>query len=191
MTTKGKIIIISGPSGVGKHTIITSIMGNPSLNLEYSISMTTRKPREGEINGVDYYFATRDEFDQHIQNNDFVEYVTFCSNSYGTLKSELKRITDSGKNAILEIDVQGVIQVLEKLRDENILSIFIAPPSFEILKQRLINRNTESVEQISSRIKQAEYELSFQDKYQYTVINDDLETAIRDIANIIKENINE
>lgn len=188
--TKGKIIIISGPSGVGKHTIITSIMKNPALNLEYSISMTTRKPREGEQNGVDYYFATREQFDQHIKFGDFVEYVTFCSNSYGTLKSELHRITNCGKNAVLEIDVQGVIQVLDKLKDENLLSIFIAPPSFETLKERLINRNTESEEQIQSRIKQAEYELSFQDKYQYTVVNDDLETAIKDITNIIKENIN-
>lgn len=189
--SKGKIIIISGPSGVGKHTIITSIMKNPSLNLEYSISMTTRKPREGEVNGVDYYFATRVQFHEYVQAGEFVEYVTFCSNSYGTLKKELQRITNSGKNAVLEIDVQGVIQVLEKLKDEDLLSIFIAPPSFEILKQRLINRNTESEEQIQSRIKQAEYELSFQDKYQYTVINDNLEIAINDITNIIKDNINE
>lgn len=189
MATKGKIIIISGPSGVGKHTIISQLMDDQALNLAYSISMTTRKPREGEVHGVDYYFATAQEFQAHVDNDDFVEHATFCSNSYGTLKSELKRITDNGQNALLEIEVQGAIQVLEKLKDENLLSIFIAPPSLAILKQRLIERNTETDQQVASRIKQAEYELSIQDKYQHVVINDDLMTAIDEIKQIIKEAI--
>ncbi len=189
MSTKGKIIIISGPSGVGKHTIITQIMGDQDLNLAYSISMTTRSPRAGEVHGVDYYFATPQEFNDHIQQDDFVEYATFCSNSYGTLKSELKRITDQGQNALLEIEVQGAIQVLERLKNENLLSIFIAPPSLAVLKQRLIERHTETDDQVVSRIKQAEYELSIQDKYQYVVVNDDLDQAINEIKSIIKGSI--
>lgn len=183
--TQGHLIILSGPSGVGKGTICKELLKrDPQLAL--SISATTRQPGPGEVHGKDYYFCTPEEF-QAIEDQDgFLEWAEVHGNRYGTLKFKVKEILDSGKDCILEIDVQGGLQVLKKI-PQSCITIFVAPPSEEELLRRIRSRDRDKPEAIALRMKTAQWEMAQEDKYQYTVINDDLETAICRILQILEE----
>lgn len=187
----GKLIIISAPSGTGKSTIINSIIDDERLKLEFSVSATTRSPRDGEKDGVSYYFLTVDKFKELIEENAFAEYEeVYAGRYYGTLKSEIERINNAGKNVILDVDVLGGINV-KKLYGAHALSIFIQPPSVDVLKQRLIARATDSIEEIEKRISKAEFEISHADQFDCRVINDKLETAVNDVRNLILDFVTE
>ena len=184
---KGKLIIISAPTGCGKSTIIGEIIKNESLNLAFSISATTRAPRGEEVHGVNYYFLSVDEFKQAIANDELVEYEeVYPGRFYGTLKKEIARICNSGKNVILDIDVKGGINVKKQYGNEA-LSIFIMPPSIEVLQQRLISRDTDSAEAIAERVGKAEYEISFSGEFDCTIVNDKLNVAIAETERIITD----
>lgn len=185
--SKGKLIIISAPSGCGKSTIINEIIKNRNLRLEFSISATTREPRRGETDGVNYYFMSPDEFKQAITNDELVEYEeVYEGRFYGTLKREIERIQSNGDNVILDIDVKGGVNVKKKYGD-NALSIFIQPPSIDTLRHRLLSRGTDSIEAINQRVNKAEYELSFAPQYDKVVVNDVLRDAIDEVEGIIAE----
>ncbi len=187
---KGKLIIISAPSGCGKSTIINEIIKNPDLKLEFSISATTREPRRGETNGVNYYFMTVDEFKDAIATDRLIEYEeVYPGRFYGTPRNEIDRIRNKGCNVILDIDVMGGINVKHKFGNEA-LSVFIKPPSVETLRQRLNARGTDSPEAIEQRVEKAEFEIAQSDKFDKIVVNDKLDTAIKETEYLIKEFIN-
>jgi guanylate kinase len=178
MQEKGKLIIISAPSGCGKSTIIGDIMDRGELDLEFSVSATNRKPREGEIDGVNYHFLSDQEFKDLIAENAFVEYEqVYPGRFYGTLRSEIQNRVAQGHNVILDIDVKGGVNVKKQFGD-NAMSIFIAPPSIDELRTRLKGRGSDSDEEIEQRVGRAEYELGFQTDYDHVVVNDNLSEAI-------------
>lgn len=184
---EGKLIIISAPSGTGKSTIIGELMKDPSLALEFSISATTRNPRDGEKHGVHYYFLSPDEFRKAIDSDKFAEFEeVYAGRFYGTLKSELERIMQSGRNAVLDIDVKGGINV-KRLYGDRALAVFIAPPSIEALRQRLHDRATDSEEEINRRVAKAEFELTFAPQYDTQVVNDKLDDAVAKTHKIIED----
>lgn len=188
---KGKLIIISAPSGCGKSTIINEIIKNPDLKLEFSISATTREPRRGEKNGVNYYFMTVDEFKQAIADDQLIEYEeVYPGRFYGTPRSEIDRIRNCGRNVILDIDVMGGINVKHKFGNEA-LSIFIQPPSIETLRQRLNSRGTDSPEAIAQRVEKAGFEIAQSGKFDRIVVNDHLDVAVKETEDLIKSFINE
>ena len=185
MANNGKLIIISAPSGTGKSTIIGRIIDDPALRLEFSISATTRSPREGEVNGVHYHFLSVEEFKDAIANDGLVEYEeVYPGRFYGTLKSEIARIQEKGNNAILDIDVKGGVNV-KRMYGDNARSIFIMPPSIETLRQRLLSRATDSIEAINHRVDKAAFELTFSDKFDKQVVNDDLDKAVEETRQLI------
>ncbi len=180
---KGKLIIISSPSGGGKGTLIKEVRAMlPDLG--FSVSHTTRPQRFGEENGREYFFVSREDFDRRISGGEFLEYAEVHGNLYGTSINESEKVSRSGKDLIVEIDVQGALQILEKLPDESI-SIFILPPSFEVLRARLTARGTEAPEQLATRLRNAFNEVLQYDKFKYVVINEDVPTASRQIVSII------
>jgi guanylate kinase len=181
----GKLFVISAPSGCGKGTILSEILKDE--NFYYSVSATTRAPRAGEVDGVNYRFLSREEFENLIQSGNMLEYAEYCGNYYGTPLDKVNENLSLGKNVLLEIEVQGAMQVKEKVPDA--VFIFIAPPSLETLKQRLLKRNTEDEDVINQRIKTAEKELEFKDKYDFVVINDDLEVAIEEFRDIVGQGL--
>ncbi len=182
---KGKLIVISAPSGTGKSTIIGELMKDEALKLEFSISATTPQPRGSEQHGVEYYFLSLEDFKQRIENDEFAEYhEVYEGRFYGTLKSEIKRITNKGHNVVLDLDVLGGIDV-KKLYGKKALAVFIKPPSIETLRQRLLSRGTDSLEDINNRVARAEYELSLADQYDCSVTNDVLEDAVAQTREII------
>ena len=184
---QGKLIIISAPSGSGKSTIIGRVMQDESLRLAFSVSATTRPRRGQEVHGVDYYYLTLEEFKEKIANDELVEYQeVYEGRYYGTLKSEVERITDMGKNVVLDLDVLGGVNVKQMYGDRAI-SIFIQPPSVEVLRQRLINRGTDSMEDIQNRVDKAEFEISIGPQFDHTVINDDLDTAVAQVHDLIAD----
>ena len=185
MKKRGLLIIMSGPSGVGKGTIREELMKKDDLNLHYSVSMTTRGMRPGEVNGREYYFVSREEFDQNIKNDNLLEWAEFVGNRYGTPRDKVEQMRNEGKNVMLEIEVNGTAQVLNKVHDEGVISIFIAPPSIEELEKRLRGRGTESDEVIKSRVAKATQEFAFKDQYKYIVVNDDLSKAVDEVRQII------
>ena len=187
---KGKLIIVSAPSGTGKSTIINEIIKDKDLRLQFSVSATTRKPREGEQHGVHYYFLDVDDFRQRIERNEFAEYEeVYEGRYYGTLKSELERIMAAGDNVVLDVDVKGALSV-KKLYGRRALSLFIQPPSIETLRERLIGRGTDSMEEIEKRVSKAAYELSFAPRFDTIVVNDVLATAVNDTHRTIVNFLN-
>lgn len=184
---KGKIIILSAPSGTGKSTIIKELMKAEDLGLGFSISATSRSPRPGETDGREYYFITPDEFARRVEAGEFVEWEeVYAGTRYGTLRSEVERVTGSGLNLIMDIDVKGALNIKRQFGDEAI-SIFILPPSICELESRLRGRATESDESLGRRIQKAEYELGFADSFDRRVVNDDLDTAVAETAEIIRD----
>lgn len=181
---RGLLIIISGPSGVGKGTIRSYFMDDPELNLVYSTSMTTRCPRVGEQDGVDYFFTDKKKFEEAIAKGELLEWAEFVGNYYGTPLVEVNRLRDEGKNVLLEIEVQGATQVREKCPDA--LSIFIIPPSMEELEKRIRGRRSEPEEIVQQRLAKAERELTMVKDYKYVVCNDDPKLAADMIALIIR-----
>lgn len=182
---KGKFIVISGPSGVGKGTICNKLLNE--LNAWYSVSTTTRSPREGEVEGVNYYFVTKEDFEEKIKNDEFLEYNIYNGNYYGTSKKIVLEKMDKGINVFSEIDVNGAHNIKKIFPDA--LLIYIAPPSIETLRERLIGRGTESIDKINERLKIAEKELKEIDFYDYVVVNDDLEKATNEVKDIILKKI--
>lgn len=184
MKKKGLLLIMSGPSGVGKGTVREMLMEDKSLNLFYSVSMTTRSMRPGEVNGREYYFVTREEFMENVARDNLLEWAEYVGNCYGTPRDKVEAMRNDGKNVLLEIDVKGATNVFNKVPDA--ISIFIAPPSVEELGNRLRGRGTESEEVIANRVARAAKELEYKDLYKYVVINDKLEDCVDEIRQIIK-----
>ncbi len=187
MKNKGLLIVLSGPSGVGKGTILKEFMDDPELKLAFSVSMTTREKRPGEVEGVNYFYVTKERFEQAKQNGELLECAEFVGNCYGTPLFEVERLRNEGKNVLLEIEVQGAKQVVEKVPDA--LTIFIVPPSMEELEKRIRGRGTESEEVIASRLNKAKGELQLANQYQYVVCNDDIQKSANQIKTIIKEHM--
>lgn len=184
---QGKLIIFSAPSGSGKSTIINKLMSEYGLQGRFSISATSRKPRGSEQDGVEYYFLTEEDFRRRISEGDFLEYEEVYSGCfYGTLRSEVDRTLDQGENVILDIDVQGGLNV-KKIYGDRALTLFIQPPSIERLRERLERRGTDAPEVIERRLAKAETELSFAPMYDRIVVNDDLEEACHDAARVIED----
>ena len=184
---KGLLIILSGPSGVGKGTVRQELFKDESLNLAYSISMTTRKPRPAETDGVDYFFVSEEEFKQRIENNELLEYAQFVGNYYGTPKFYVEKLLDEGKNVVLEIEVQGALQVMARCPDA--LTIFIIPPSMEELENRIRGRRSEPEEVVQQRLAKAGKEMKMVNNYKYIVCNDDPKLAAELISSIIRRHM--
>lgn len=180
---KGLLVVLSAPAGCGKDTVLAEVKKADS-NVKQSISMTTRLPREGEQDGVDYYFTSVSDFENKISENGFLEYVKYGVNYYGTPKKAIEEMVDSGKTVILKIEVEGAGNVRKIYPDA--VSIFIMPPSFTELSRRLKNRGTETEEDICRRLKIAEDEMQRAKEYNYIVINDDLSVCVNDVLSIIK-----
>jgi guanylate kinase len=180
-----KVIILTAPSGAGKTSITQFLLANYP-QLAFSVSATTRAPRGAEQDGIDYHFISAAAFEAHIQQDDFLEYeMVYEGLYYGTLKSELNRIWAQGKTPVLDIDVKGAIAIQKQLGNQA-LSIFILPPSIEVLKERLANRNTESPEKMQMRLDKAEYEISFSNQFNAIVKNEILDTACKETAALIQ-----
>ncbi len=183
MVDKGLLIVLSGPSGVGKGTVRKEIFSQENTSFEYSISMTTRLPRSGEVDGVDYFFKTRQEFEELIEQGKLLEYAEFVGNYYGTPVDYVRETTDKGKDVFLEIEVEGARQVREKFPDG--LFIFLSPPSLSELKNRIVTRGTETEEIINNRMNVAREEIEMMHLYDYVVENDTVENACDKIKAII------
>lgn len=188
----GKLIIFSAPSGSGKSTLVNYLMEqHPELQLAFSISCTSRAPRGKEQNGVEYFFLSPEEFKKKIANDEFLEYEeVYEDRFYGTLKSQVEVQSQAGQNVVFDVDVKGGINI-KKHYGSRALSVFIQPPSVEELRNRLVGRATDAPEVIEQRLNKAEYELSFADKFDRIVINDDLEKAKVDVYNVIKQFLDE
>ncbi|HRF86184.1 guanylate kinase [Bacteroides acidifaciens] len=185
ITRKGKVLIFSAPSGSGKSTLINQLIAS-GLQLHFSISATSRQPRGSEQDGVEYYFISPEEFRKRIAAGEFLEYEeVYKDKYYGTLKSEVDRNLDLGRNIICDIDVLGARNIKKYYQDQS-LSIFIQPPSIEALRQRLENRGTESPEAIDQRLERAEFEISFAPEFDVTIINDNLEKARQEVLSVVK-----
>lgn len=186
----GKILIFSAPSGAGKTTIIRKLLENKDLSLEFSVSACTRPKRPNEVHGKDYYFFSVETFKEKIKNNEFLEWEeVYKDHFYGSLKSEVKRITDKGNNVVFDVDVKGGINI-KKFYGDKALSVFIMPPSLEVLEKRLINRSTDTERNIKKRIERAKFEISFADKFDRVIKNDELETSIKETENILRNFLN-
>ncbi|MEH7732306.1 guanylate kinase [Bacillus pumilus] len=183
MKERGLLIVLSGPSGVGKGTVRQAIFSQGDTKFEYSISVTTRKPREGERNGVDYFFKSREEFEHMIENKKLLEWAEYVGNYYGTPVDYVEQTLSEGKDVFLEIEVQGALQVREAFPEG--LFIFLAPPSLSELQNRIITRGTESEELIRNRMAAAKEEIEMMDAYDYVVENDDVELACERIKAIV------
>lgn len=179
---RGLLIVISGPSGAGKGTICKRFM-EKNEDVVLSVSATTRSPRKGEVDGVNYHFMTKEQFKDKIESDDFLEYAEVYDNFYGTPKSNVNELLESGKDVILEIDIQGALKVKENAEEG--VFVFILPPSMEELKQRIIKRGSETEESLMKRFKSAYKEINFVSKYNYAVVNDEVETAVEKLESII------
>lgn len=183
MNKKGLLLVVSGPSGVGKGTLMKLLLEkNPNIKL--SVSATTRSPRPGEVDGESYYFLTRPQFEEMIAQDGFLEYAIYGENCYGTPKRMVEEARSAGQDVLLEIEVQGAMQVKKKCPDA--VLIFILPPSFEELESRLIGRHTETQEAVEKRLKAAKGELLHAGEYDYAVINDNLEEATQQLLTIME-----
>ena len=180
--SRGNLFIVSGPSGVGKGTVLGLIYARDE-KVKLSVSATTRAPREGEINGVHYHFITKEQFEKNIKAGKMLEYAEYVGNYYGTPLESVERMRDDGIDVILEIEVKGALQVMEKVKDA--VSVFILPPSMKELENRLRGRGTETEERIKGRLNKAKEEIVFADKYQYNVVNNTPTQAADDLYSII------
>lgn len=185
---KGLLIVLSGPSGVGKGTVRKKVFKDESLNLAYSISMTTRSPRNMEKDGVDYFFVDVPTFKKMIEDDKFLEYTYFVGNYYGTPWDYVEKLRNEGKNVFLEIEIEGAKKVLSKCHDD-VISIFLVPPSLEELERRIRGRKSEPDDIIQERLKKAQREISFSEQYQYKVVNDRLNKAANQIKSIIRKHL--
>ncbi|NOX85377.1 MAG: guanylate kinase [Chlorobi bacterium] len=184
--TKGKLIIFSAPSGAGKTTLVRYLMSAMD-NLEFSVSACSRKKRPGEVDGKDYYFMTVDEFKEKIKNGEFIEWEeVYKDHFYGTLRSEVDRIRNSGRHVVFDVDVKGGLNI-KKIFGHDALAIFVKPPSVGTLKERLTRRATDDDREIATRVAKAERELSFADKFDVIIVNDDLEKAKRKTLKVVKD----
>jgi guanylate kinase len=187
MSTGGKLIVFSAPSGSGKTTIVRHLLSKEDLNLEFSISAASREPRGEEISGKDYYFMSTEEFKKHIKNEDFLEWEeVYRDNFYGTLKSEVERIWAKGKNVIFDIDVSGGLRIKHKFPNET-LAVFVKPPSIDELKIRLKKRSTESDDKINMRIAKASVELATAPQFDVVIKNYDLNIALEEAYQLVKD----
>lgn len=182
MKNKGRLIVFSAPSGCGKGTMLAEILKDESFRC--SVSATTRKPREGEVDGVNYHFISNEEFEKRVANGEFLEHAGYCDHYYGTLRSEVDPYLEKGINVILEIEVQGAMNI-RKARPDALL-VFIAPPSVQELSRRLHKRGTETEEVIAKRVAAAHEELTYAPKYDYIIVNDALEDAVSDFFDVIR-----
>ena len=183
---KGKLIVFSAPSGSGKTTIVRHLLAQDELNLGFSISATSRSARGKEVHGQDYYFISPEEFRDHIDKDEFVEWEeVYANNFYGTLKSEVERIWKEGKNVIFDIDVVGGLRVKEKF-PERTLAVFVKTPSLEEMERRLRSRKTDTEEKIRERVAKAEKEMGFAPRFDVVLVNDDLEKAKREAVDLVR-----
>ncbi len=182
MFRAGLLVVVSGPSGTGKGTLLNSLKGKEN-NIRFSVSATTRNPRDGEVDGVNYFFKTHEEFDNMIKNNELVEWVKYCDNYYGTPKKCIEDTIKSGYDCLLEIEVEGALNIKKIYPD--CVSIFILPPSFRELRRRIEGRGTEKQEVIDKRMDKAIKEMSYVDRYDYVVVNDKIEEAAYSVTSII------
>lgn len=184
MSERGLLIVFSGPSGVGKGTVRQEIFSMPDHKFEYSVSMTTRPQRPGEVDGVDYFFRTREEFEELIRQGQMLEYAEYVGNYYGTPLTYVNETLDKGIDVFLEIEVQGAIQVKQKVPDG--VFIFLTPPDLEELEDRLVGRGTDSQEVIVRRIERAREEIALMREYDYAVVNDEVSLAAERVKRIIE-----
>lgn len=184
MSKRGMLIVLSGPSGVGKGTVRKAIFAQDNNKFDYSVSMTTRPMRPGEVNGKDYYFVTKEEFEKEIAEGGMLEYAQYVDNYYGTPLKYVNEMLDEGKDVFLEIEVKGAMQVREKVPDG--LFIFLTPPDLMELRQRLVNRGTDDLDVIDIRMKKAVDEIEMMQNYDYAVVNDEVEVAAEKIKTIIR-----
>ncbi|NEV92800.1 guanylate kinase [Psychroflexus sp. YR1-1] len=183
---QGKLIVFSAPSGSGKTTIVRHLLAQEDLNLEFSISATSRAPRENEVDGEDYYFMDLKEFKSHIKNEDFLEWEeVYRDNFYGTLKSEVERIWAMGKHVVFDIDVVGGLDI-KRIYPERTLAVFVEPPSIEELKIRLKKRKTESEDRIAMRVAKASIEMATAPQFDHIIVNEDLDTALEEAYQLVK-----
>ena len=183
MSKRGMLIVLSGPSGVSKGTVRKALFSQPGNDFQYSVSMTTRQPRPGEVNGKDYFFVSKEEFEQHIREGQMLEYAKYVDNYYGTPLKYINDTLDEGKDVFLEIEVNGAMQVRSKCPDG--VFIFLTPPDLMELRQRLIHRGTDSMEVINKRIHKAFGEIQMMQNYDYAVVNDQVDNAVTKIKDII------
>ncbi len=183
MAERGVLIVVSGFSGAGKGTIVKKII-EENDNYALSISMTTREPREGEVEGVSYFFVSKERFEEAISNGELVEYANYVGNYYGTPKKNVEDMLEQGKDVILEIEMQGAMQV--KTRFPDAVLVFVTPPNADELKRRLMSRGTESEEVVNKSMRRAYEESAFVDRYDYLLVNDDLERCVKDLHMLIE-----
>ncbi len=184
---EGKLIVFSAPSGSGKTTIVQHLLKQKELNLDFSISATSREPREGEEDGKDYYFMSLSEFKQHIKDDDFLEWEeVYRDNFYGTLKQEVERIWAKGKHVVFDIDVVGGLDI-KRIYPERTLAVFVEPPSIEELKIRLKKRKTETEDRINMRVAKASIEMATAPQFDFIIVNNNLQEALEESYKLVKE----
>lgn len=183
---KGLLIILSGPSGVGKGTVRKQIQRCNEIDFVYSISMTTRAKRDKETDGVEYYFVTPEEFQRNIDNDNFLEWAEFVGNRYGTPKDKVEELRNQGKNVFLEIEITGATQVLSKVKDDRVISFFLMPPSLEALEDRIRKRKSETEEVIQKRLAKGAREMKMSKQYDHVIMNENVVRAAHSIINLIK-----
>ena len=187
---RGVLFVFSGPSGVGKGTLKAKLFEEFADRIAYSVSATTRGPREGEVDGKDYFFISRQEFERRVKNNEFLEHAEFAGNCYGTPSAYVEKLLDSGMNVVLEIDVQGALQVMKSMPE--CVSVFILPPSFEELEHRLRGRGTETEEKVRERLETAKRELPYAPQYDYQIVNGgDIEAAYQSLREVFLKSTGE
>ena len=187
---RGVLFVFSGPSGVGKGTLKAKLFEEFADRIAYSVSATTRGPREGEVDGKDYFFISSQEFERRVKNNEFLEHAEFAGNCYGTPRAYVEKLLDSGMNVVLEIDVQGALQVMKSMPE--CVSVFILPPSFEELEHRLRGRGTETEEKVRERLETAKRELPYAPRYDYQIVNGgDIEAAYQSLREVFLKSTGE
>ena len=187
---RGVLFVFSGPSGVGKGTLKAKLFEEFADRIAYSVSATTRGPREGEVDGKDYFFISRQEFERRVKNNEFLEHAEFAGNCYGTPRAYVEKLLDSGMNVVLEIDVQGALQVMKSMPE--CVSVFILPPSFEELEHRLRGRGTETEQKVRERLETAKRELPYAPQYDYQIVNGgDIEAAYQSLREVFLKSTGE